>query len=111
MPLHPEDTPAPLFSKKAQAILGNATDPSTVDVGQPEPIQPPLHHEPPSLDEDQQHLSELDDNNDLPYTIDVDGKPVVGDLLKMQFVEHHVVPTILVSENPGPRQEPLLTLL
>lgn len=28
---------------------------------------------------------------------DVDGKPVVGDYLKMMFVEHQVVPTILVS--------------
>lgn len=28
---------------------------------------------------------------------DVDGQPLVGDFLKMMFVEHHVVPTILVS--------------
>jgi SIT4-associating protein SAP185/190 len=28
---------------------------------------------------------------------DVDGQPVVGDFLKMMFVEHKVVPTILVS--------------
>lgn len=27
---------------------------------------------------------------------DLDGNPVVGDFLKMMFVEHHVVPTILV---------------
>ncbi|KAK3675973.1 sporulation-induced protein [Recurvomyces mirabilis] len=31
----------------------------------------------------------------LPYEIEADGSPVVGDMLKMQFVEHKVVPTIL----------------
>jgi SIT4-associating protein SAP185/190 len=41
------------------------------------------------------HTSEDDDV--APYELDVDGQPVVGDLLKMKFVEHHVVPTILVS--------------
>lgn len=30
---------------------------------------------------------------------DPDGKPVVGDYLKIMFVEHQVVPTILVSLN------------
>ncbi|KAF2400761.1 SAPS-domain-containing protein [Trichodelitschia bisporula] len=30
-----------------------------------------------------------------PYEIDIDGRPVVGDLLKMMFVKHRVVPTIL----------------
>ncbi|KAF2770588.1 SAPS-domain-containing protein [Teratosphaeria nubilosa] len=30
-----------------------------------------------------------------PYETEVDGSPVVGDLLKIKFVEHHVVPTIL----------------
>lgn len=33
----------------------------------------------------------------LLYEVDIDGSPVVGDLLKMMFVEHRVVPTILVS--------------
>ena len=31
------------------------------------------------------------------YEVDVDGSPVVGDFLKMMFVEYRVVPTILVS--------------
>jgi hypothetical protein len=37
----------------------------------------------------------------LPYEPDVDGTPVIGDLLKMKFVEHRVVPTILVSTPSG----------
>lgn len=31
------------------------------------------------------------------YEVDIDGSPVVGDLLKIQFVENRVVPTIQVS--------------
>jgi hypothetical protein len=38
----------------------------------------------------------------LPYEPDVDGTPVVGDLLKMKFVEHRVVPTILVRTPHSP---------
>jgi SIT4-associating protein SAP185/190 len=30
------------------------------------------------------------------YEVDIDGSPVVGDLLKIMFVENRVVPTILV---------------
>lgn len=33
------------------------------------------------------------------YEVDIDGSPVVGDLLKMMFVENKVVPTILVGSN------------
>ena len=38
-----------------------------------------------------------DDNAQKDFESEADGSPVVGDLLKMKFVEHHVVPTILVS--------------
>ena len=37
----------------------------------------------------------------LLFEVDIDGSPVVGDLLKMMFVEHRVVPTILVSSYSG----------
>jgi SIT4-associating protein SAP185/190 len=33
------------------------------------------------------------------FEIDIDGTPVVGDLLKMTFVENKVVPTILVRRS------------
>lgn len=45
-----------------------------------------------------------------PYETEVDGSPVVGDFLKMQFVEHQVVPTILVSSNSAASSEFLSTL-
>lgn len=32
------------------------------------------------------------------FEYDIDGQPMVGDFLKMMFVEHQVVPTILVSQ-------------
>jgi SIT4-associating protein SAP185/190 len=73
----PEDTPAPLFSSKPRQKENVAmsdttmTDLQSVD----EPIEPA---------------------HSLPYEPDVDGTPVIGDLLKMKFVEHRVVPTILV---------------
>ena len=39
---------------------------------------------------------------------DLDGRPIVGDFLKMMFVEHRVVPTILVSDSCNVRRD-LLT--
>lgn len=77
---HPEDRPAPLFTSKTSqsATSSNEEDPShSTATLQPEP-----------------HSSEGD--NGL-WEADVDGSPVVGDLLKIMFVEHQVVPTILVS--------------
>jgi SIT4-associating protein SAP185/190 len=38
-----------------------------------------------------------ENNDEQQYVTDVDGTPVVGDLLKITFVENKVVPTILVS--------------
>jgi hypothetical protein len=39
----------------------------------------------------------LSNGERAPYDTELDGSPVVGDLLKIKFVEHQVVPTILVS--------------
>ena len=89
---HPEDKPAPLFASKSSPtknidpILGpddpedeqESTTQSTATL-QPET---PAHNE---------------SSEPAAYEMDIDGSPVVGDLLKMQFVEHQVVPTILVS--------------
>jgi SIT4-associating protein SAP185/190 len=38
----------------------------------------------------------IEDAPDNGYEIDIDGSPVVGDLLKITFVNNKVVPTILV---------------
>lgn len=89
---HPEDKPAPLFASKnsveessdpqppesnissgsLDTTMGEAGDSSnSVMMGNMEDVQQPSIEEPTT--------------------------PVVGDFLKMQFVEHKVVPTILVS--------------
>ncbi|THY35290.1 SAPS-domain-containing protein, partial [Aureobasidium pullulans] len=75
---HPEDRPAPLFTSKTSqsATSSNEEDPSHSTAT----LQP------------EAHSSEGD--NGL-WEADVDGSPVVGDLLKIMFVEHQVVPTIL----------------
>lgn len=91
---HPEDRPAPLFSGKSrvesteQGLPSSPpADPFQGHIGEPGPIQEiELAEAPPESEEDY-----------LPYEVDIDGTPVVGDLLKIKFVEHKVVPTILVS--------------
>jgi SIT4-associating protein SAP185/190 len=85
---HPEDKPAPLFSSKPK---------TTETVVEPEEVEPTLSSEPPPADEDVT-ITSHDIEHDLPYEPDLDGSPVVGDLLKMKFVEHHVVSTILVKD-------------
>ena len=97
---HPDDKPQPLFASRP----------------------PPSPHDGPSSNTDEQEdlggvsqgtidttLGEEGDSvrsvlmsgNDQNYAShvenDVDGQPMVGDFLKMMFVEHKVVPTILVS--------------
>jgi SIT4-associating protein SAP185/190 len=79
---HPEDTPAPLFSV-----------PHAPDSGVQ---QPPYNSEAGAVPAEAQQ-GEPEVNAAPPF----DGpgetlEPVVGDYLKMQFVEHRVVPTILV---------------
>jgi SIT4-associating protein SAP185/190 len=81
---HPEDKPAPLFSGK----------PRPKSISEAETIVAEAPSEEGS--HDAQTNSPQGDDLAAPYEVDVDGSPVVGDILKMMFVEHHVVPTILV---------------
>ncbi|KAK8214308.1 extragenic suppressor of kinetochore protein 1 [Phyllosticta capitalensis] len=86
---HPEDKPAPLFSKQAE------TSPTG---GQPEPT---TLEATPIEDEESKSIflseqpSDFTQSQGPQYEVDIDGSPVVGDLLKIQFVENRVVPTIL----------------
>lgn len=77
---HPEDRPAPLFTNKTQsAPSSNGEDPSESTAT----LQP--------VD------AQNNEGDNGLWEADIDGTPVVGDLLKIMFVEHQVVPTILVS--------------
>jgi SIT4-associating protein SAP185/190 len=96
---HPEDKPAPLFAKKSPST--ETTDPqpaeSNINAGNLDTTMGEAGDISNSVvmgnEEDHQQSS-----SEEPIT------PVVGDFLKMQFVEHKVVPTILVSDSPLHRQ-------
>lgn len=96
---HPDDKPAPLFASRPQ-------DPSADDTLRPAEDQYAVGNSEETLDtahaeEGDTDRSVLMSGNDQSFApqfeYDVDGQPMVGDFLKMMFVEHHVVPTILVS--------------
>ena len=88
---HAEDKPAPLFARKeAPAPLRIEPDPKE----QPSDDQHDIEQ---SIATIQGENSTMSNGERAPYETEMDGSPVVGDLLKIQFVEHQVVPTILVS--------------
>lgn len=92
----PEDTPAPLFSKSSDPNKTptpqspeTATSPtSREDITETSEVKP----EGDSSTNAEENASTLNSNIET----DIDGKPVVGDYLKIMFVENKVVPTILV---------------
>ena len=97
--LHPEDKPAPLFAKKTESSqeLSVETAPEA---------RPDGNLSPESLDTTMGEagdssnsvlMGNTEDPNQQSLMDDASTTPVVGDFLKMQFVEHKVVPTILVS--------------
>jgi len=92
---HPEDTPPPLFSKKEPSETATSEPANQVSVSE-EPVQGLEIYNADTQGQQDDSAIDLDDS--LPYVVDIDGKPVVGDLLKIRFVENRVVPTILVSQ-------------
>ena len=101
---HPEDKPAPLFAAPPRA----ESPPESGEV----PHSPSKHDTDNSLDsidtvqgmEGDSNRSTTNSGNEQSFVpqfeYDVDGRPIVGDYLKIMFVEHRVVPTILVSISP-----------
>lgn len=85
---HPEDKPAPLFAKKTEPEAFPEKDAATenADTTMGDAAD---HSNSILMGDTQEQSTQLVDG--VPST------PVVGDYLKMQFVEHRVVPTILVS--------------
>lgn len=86
MSSYPEDVPAPLFASKqhseASSDTGQAGEAQAGGGGTETPPEQP-------------HGQEEQTN---PYIqLDTNGQPVVGDYLKIMFVQNQVVPTILVS--------------
>ena len=96
---HEDDKPAPLFAGKARTnspSKENKVDASKFIGG----VAESEGSEVTPIDETSSNRSILF-GGEVPYPpqyeVDIDGSPVVGDLLKMMFVENKVVPTILVS--------------
>ncbi len=96
---HPDDKPAPLFASRPQDPSADETirpAEDGLDGGNGERTPNTNHDE-----EGDSNCSVLMSGNEQSFApqfeYDVDGQPMVGDFLKMMFVEHHVVPTILVS--------------
>lgn len=117
---HPEDTPAPLFSGQIAAVASLETperpaEPDSMSTGvllataqgtEVSSRTPGTDIDPAQSEtSDAQAVGETGDasiviahiGETTPPADDapIDPKPVVGDYLKMQFVEHRVVPTIL----------------
>ena len=84
------DKPAPLFAKKTPATSQDET--ATDGVQDIEQSTATLHAS---------ESNTISNGERAPYDTELDGTPVVGDLLKLRFVEHQVVPTILVSCTPS----------
>ena len=85
-------TPAPLFARRT-------TSEQTADAPSPfTQANLSLGIEPGQITEEDSQFAADDEAQPGPdIQTESDGTPVLGDLLKIQFVEHHVVPTILVS--------------
>ena len=95
---HDVDKPAPLFAGKNRESNSEATK---VDTSKFTAAAPEDAAEATPIDETSSVRSVLfggaENQDDQQYVIDIDGTPVVGDLLKITFVQNKVVPTILVS--------------
>jgi SIT4-associating protein SAP185/190 len=95
---HPDDKPAPLFAGKSRESHSEATSIDTGKFTAPAPETDVSEITP--IDDTASVRSvvfgNIEDDANAGFEIDIDGTPVVGDLLKITFVENKVVPTILV---------------
>lgn len=90
---HPGDTPTPLVTKpQAESSASDASTAAPNASSTPEPVP----GDEPVTDSNPQ--SRTDELTRQCIQLDTNGEPVIGDYLKIMFVEHRVVPTILVSE-------------
>lgn len=92
MSSNPDAVPAPLFANKEQ----NSESPSTSDAPGDGKSSEPAENKPEPLPT-QETENEIQPPLHPDIQVDTDGKPVVGDYLKIMFAENQVVPTILVS--------------
>ncbi|KAL8740242.1 MAG: hypothetical protein Q9190_007031 [Brigantiaea leucoxantha] len=96
---HPDDKPAPLFAKRSE---NPTADSSSTQVPEEEEVEGRASQDTidTTLGEEGDSVrSIIMSNHEQSFTPQIEnddnGEPLVGDLLKMMFVEHKVVPTIL----------------
>ncbi|KAH8725086.1 extragenic suppressor of kinetochore protein 1 [Phaeosphaeriaceae sp. PMI808] len=94
---HPDDKPAPLFAGKSRESQPEAP---TVDTGRFTAAAPEIDPSDITPIDDSASVrsvvfGSIEGDANLGFEIDIDGTAVVGDLLKMTFVDNKVVPTIL----------------
>ncbi|CAG8978978.1 hypothetical protein HYALB_00012261 [Hymenoscyphus albidus] len=97
--LHSEEIPAPLFAKKSDPEPEAKTEP----VADTAPLVPQGSSSAESMDTTMGEAGDSSNSIMMGNTdehlhhslVEAPSRPVVGDFLKMQFVEHKVVPTIL----------------
>ena len=97
---HADDKPAPLFAGRPDTTTKNESTNEEADFAvasdHSDIVLDSTHGE--EGDTSRSILISGTDQSFVPhFEYDVDGQPIVGDFLKMMFVEHRVVPTILVS--------------
>ena len=96
---HADDKPAPLFAGKNRESNTEAVKVDALRFTAAAPESDAAEATP--IDETSSVHSVVfgsaEDQRSHQYEIDIDGTPVVGDLLKITFVDNKVVPTILVS--------------
>lgn len=90
---HPEDKPAPLFAKKSEPA--EETTP-TANTPEQNASSETLDTTMGEAGDSSNSIMMGDTDDHQQSTMEDAITPVVGDFLKMQFVEHKVVPTILV---------------
>ncbi|PQE25997.1 SIT4 phosphatase-associated protein [Rutstroemia sp. NJR-2017a BBW] len=91
----PEDTPAPLFSKKSESPSQNIPAPDAPQVDNNMSVESVDTTMGDAGDSSHSIMMGNTEEHHPESTVEASGAPVVGDYLKMQFVEHKVVPTIL----------------
>lgn len=87
----PPETPVPASAVPAAISTTPPLAPATLATDAPKTEEQEREDEERDLDR-----VDLSKYNDGLIQIDVDGQPVIGDYLKIKFVENQVVPTILV---------------
>jgi len=96
---HPDDKPAPLFAGKSRDSHSEASSTDTAKFTAPAPPGTDASEITPIDDTGSIRsvvFGNIEDDANAGFEIDIDGTAVVGDLLKITFVENKVVPTILV---------------